>query len=112
MCDENDVDSDTFFYLYRVSICLSLQKNKNGGNYVKHMMFIILYICHYAAGDDNSTVLGFRIEHQRMHERHRGHEAMHAEMVLILIVTLVVAQIVLVQWKQRHFGSYQVRHVH
>ncbi|KAK2154480.1 hypothetical protein LSH36_268g03044 [Paralvinella palmiformis] len=50
----------------------------------------------------------WRIEHQRMHERHRGHEAMHAEMVLILIVTLVVAQIVLVQWKQRHFRSYQI----
>lgn len=61
----------------------------------------------------NSQVQSFhavhcRVEHQRMHEKHRGHEAMHAEMVLILIVTLVVAQIVLVQWKQRHFRSYQV----
>ena len=50
----------------------------------------------------------WRLEHQRLHEKHRGHEAMHAEMVLILIVTLIVAQIVLVQWKQRHFRSYQV----
>lgn len=33
---------------------------------------------------------------------------MHAEMVLILIATLVVAQIVLVQWKQRHHRSYNV----
>ena len=33
---------------------------------------------------------------------------MHAEMVLILIGTLIVAQILLVQWKQRHFRSYQV----
>lgn len=33
---------------------------------------------------------------------------MHAEMVLILLVTLLVAQIVLVQWKARHFKSYQV----
>ncbi|XP_048776384.1 E3 ubiquitin ligase Rnf121-like isoform X2 [Ostrea edulis] len=49
----------------------------------------------------------WRIEHQRLHEKHRGHEAMHLEMVLILIATLVVAQIVLVQWKQRHFKSYQ-----
>ncbi|XP_011447941.3 E3 ubiquitin ligase Rnf121 isoform X1 [Magallana gigas] len=49
----------------------------------------------------------WRIEHQRLHEKHRGHEAMHMEMVLILIATLVVAQIVLVQWKQRHFKSYQ-----
>ncbi len=50
----------------------------------------------------------FRIEHQRLHEKHRGHEAMHAEMVLILLGTLVIAQILLVQWKQRHFHSYQV----
>lgn len=43
-----------------------------------------------------------------MHAKHKGHEAMHAEMVLILIVTLVVAQLVLVQWKQRHSKSYNV----
>ncbi|KAK3100169.1 hypothetical protein FSP39_015674 [Pinctada imbricata] len=47
------------------------------------------------------------IEHQRLHEKHRGHEAMHMEMVLILIATLVVAQILLMQWKQRYFKSYQ-----
>uniref|UniRef100_A0A8C6PSM0 Ring finger protein 121 n=1 Tax=Nothobranchius furzeri TaxID=105023 RepID=A0A8C6PSM0_NOTFU len=46
------------------------------------------------------------VEHARMHAKHKGHEAMHAEMVLILIVTLVVAQLVLVQWKQRHPKSY------
>lgn len=45
-----------------------------------------------------------------MHAKHEGHAAMHAEMVLILIVTLVVAQLVLVQWKQRHSKSYNVRH--
>lgn len=45
-----------------------------------------------------------------MHAKHKGHEAMHAEMVLILIVTLVIAQLVLVQWKQRHSKSYNVRH--
>lgn len=43
-----------------------------------------------------------------MHAKHRGHEAMHAEMVLILIATLVVAQLLLVQWKQRHPRSYNV----
>ncbi|NWY08402.1 RN121 protein, partial [Nothoprocta ornata] len=47
-----------------------------------------------------------RVEHARMHAKHRGHEAMHAEMVLILIATLVVAQLLLVQWKQRHPRSY------
>lgn len=50
-----------------------------------------------------------RLEHARMHAKHKGHEAMHAEMVLILIVTLVIAQLVLVQWKQRHAKSYNVR---
>ncbi|XP_067663860.1 E3 ubiquitin ligase Rnf121-like isoform X1 [Haliotis asinina] len=49
----------------------------------------------------------WRIEHQRLHEKHRGHETMHAEMALILLATLVVAQILLVQWKARHFRSYQ-----
>nr|XP_020454671.1 RING finger protein 121 isoform X2 [Monopterus albus] len=50
----------------------------------------------------------WRVEHARMHAKHKGHEAMHAEMVLILIVTLVVAQLVLVQWKQRHPRSYNL----
>ncbi|KFV07781.1 RING finger protein 121, partial [Pterocles gutturalis] len=50
----------------------------------------------------------WRVEHARMHAKHRGHEAMHAEMVLILIATLVVAQLLLVQWKQRHPRSYNV----
>uniref|UniRef100_A0A3B3ZRZ2 Uncharacterized protein n=1 Tax=Periophthalmus magnuspinnatus TaxID=409849 RepID=A0A3B3ZRZ2_9GOBI len=49
-----------------------------------------------------------RVQHERLHTKHRGHEAMHAEMVLILVATLVVAQIVLVQWKQRHLRSYNV----
>ncbi|XP_013171740.1 PREDICTED: RING finger protein 121 isoform X3 [Papilio xuthus] len=41
-----------------------------------------------------------------MHELHRGHESMHTTMVLILIVTLVVAQFVVVEWKKRHYRSY------
>lgn len=49
----------------------------------------------------------WRIEHQRLHEKHRGHETMHAEMVLILLATLAVAQVLLMQWKKRHFKSYQ-----
>lgn len=48
------------------------------------------------------------MQHERLHVKHRGHEAMHAEMVLILVATLVLAQIVLVQWKQRHQRSYNV----
>lgn len=44
----------------------------------------------------------------KMHEKHKGHESMHAEMVIILLITLVVAQIVLVEWKKRHYKSYSV----
>ncbi|KAM7168695.1 LOW QUALITY PROTEIN: RING finger protein 175 [Macrochelys suwanniensis] len=43
-----------------------------------------------------------------MHARPHGHESMHMEMVLIFSATLVVAQIVLVQWKQRHCRSYNL----
>lgn len=43
-----------------------------------------------------------------MHEKHKGHESMHAEMVIILLITLVVAQIALVEWKKRHYKSYSV----
>lgn len=43
-----------------------------------------------------------------MHEKHKGHEAMHLEMILILLVTLIVAQIALVEWKKRHYRSYSV----
>jgi hypothetical protein len=49
-----------------------------------------------------------RLEHAKLHAKHKGHETMHLEMILILLTTLVVAQILLVQWKKRHFGSYQV----
>lgn len=50
----------------------------------------------------------FRYEHQKLHEKHKGHEAMHSEMVLVLLITLIVAQIVLVEWKKRHYKSYSV----
>jgi len=50
----------------------------------------------------------FRIEHAQLHEKHKGHEDMHAEMVLILLLVIIVSQIVLVQWKKWHFKSYQV----
>ena len=47
-----------------------------------------------------------RFLHQQMHEKHKGHDSMHAEMLLILIITLVVAQFVLFEWKKRHYKSY------
>ncbi|KAG4068076.1 hypothetical protein HA402_011409 [Bradysia odoriphaga] len=49
-----------------------------------------------------------RFDHQKMHEKHKGHDAMHLEMILILLVTLIIAQILLVQWKQRHYRSYSL----
>jgi RING finger protein 121 len=49
-----------------------------------------------------------RKQHMQFHEKHRGHEQMHAEMFIILIVTLLLAQIVLVEWKKRHYRSYMM----
>lgn len=43
-----------------------------------------------------------------MHEKHKGHDAMHAEMIIILLVTLIIAQVALVEWKKRHYRSYSV----
>lgn len=51
---------------------------------------------------------GCRYDHQKMHELHRGHESMHTTMVMILIVVLIVAQVVVVEWKKRHYKSYAV----
>ena len=41
-------------------------------------------------------------------EKHRGHEQMHAEMILILFGAMLLAQVVLVVWKLRHKKSYHV----
>uniref|UniRef100_A0A8C2RCX3 RING-type domain-containing protein n=1 Tax=Capra hircus TaxID=9925 RepID=A0A8C2RCX3_CAPHI len=37
---------------------------------------------------------------------HRGHEAMHVEMIWVFLCALVVAQVALAQWRQRHGRSY------
>lgn len=49
-----------------------------------------------------------RLRHRMIEEKHRGHEAMHAEMVLILFVATLLAQVVLVMWRLRHKKSYHV----
>lgn len=49
-----------------------------------------------------------RFDHQKMHELHKGHESMHASMILILIGTIIVAQIVVATWKSRHYKSYSI----
>ncbi|KAF5308283.1 hypothetical protein FQR65_LT06276 [Abscondita terminalis] len=50
----------------------------------------------------------WRWEHQQMHEKHEGHEKMHAEMVIILVITLIVAQFILIEWKNRYYRSYSL----
>ena len=52
-----------------------------------------------------------RLEHIRLHEKHRGHESMHAEMVLILFATLVISQIALLKWRQAYPRYYHVSNV-
>ena len=49
-----------------------------------------------------------RLRHRMVEERHRGHDVMHAEMILILFGAIAVAQIVLFLWRQKHRKSYQV----
>lgn len=49
----------------------------------------------------------WRLQHEELHAKHKGHEAMHLEMVLILFTTLAVAQIILYKWKQSYSRSYQ-----
>lgn len=55
-----------------------------------------------------TSFAGCSLQQERTYEMHRGHEAMHVEMILIFLCALVVAQIVLVQWRQRHGRSYNV----
>lgn len=47
-------------------------------------------------------------EHEEMHRKHQGHDAMHAEMFIIFIIAMVVAQIFLTIWRKKHFRSYQI----
>lgn len=42
-----------------------------------------------------------------MHEKHKGHDSMHAQMFLIMFATLILAQVGLVQWRKLHVKSYQ-----
>jgi hypothetical protein len=44
----------------------------------------------------------------RLHEKHKGHEKMHTEMILILFATLVISQVALVKWREIYPGTYHV----
>nr|XP_039252637.1 RING finger protein 121-like [Styela clava] len=54
---------------------------------------------------EKEKIIAERLEMQR---KHKGHETMHLEMIFILISTLIVSQIALVQWKNRHPKSYNI----
>ena len=41
-------------------------------------------------------------------EKHKGHEAAHSEMVLIIMATLVISQILISIWKRYHINSYNL----
>uniref|UniRef100_A0A8B9CA84 Uncharacterized protein n=1 Tax=Anser brachyrhynchus TaxID=132585 RepID=A0A8B9CA84_9AVES len=56
--------------------------------------------------EDRNAYFLFRLQHQKMHAKYHGHKSMHREIVLVLVATLVLAQILLVPWKQRHCQSY------
>lgn len=49
-----------------------------------------------------------RLRHRMMEEKHRGHDLMHTEMILILFASIAVAQVILFLWKVKHKRSYQV----
>merc|ERR1712061_335961 len=49
-----------------------------------------------------------RIEHAEFHKKHKGHEAMHSEMVLILIAMIILGQFALVQWRQKSPKTYHM----
>ena len=74
-----------------------------------------MYVCSFQSIDWESVKWDelkpeekWRLEHMRLHEKHRGHESMHAEMILILFATLVISQIALVKWKQIYPHAYHV----
>ncbi|CAB0016371.1 unnamed protein product [Nesidiocoris tenuis] len=58
--------------------------------------------------DELTPVEIHRLEMARMNVLHQGHESMHAEMVLIFFVTVIVAQLLLFEWKRRYPKSYQL----
>lgn len=78
-------------------------------------MYVFSYLLRFNMYDHYFNVLYYililREEHRKLHELHKGHESMHAEMLIILMITMIVAQIVLLEWKRRHFRSFQVNYI-
>jgi len=49
-----------------------------------------------------------KLKHQQLHEQHKGHEEMHAKMVLVMFGTLFAGQILLFMWRKKHPRSYNL----
>ena len=75
-------------------------KNPMEGHLCSSLISIIIFV-----------FLNNRLEHEKLHAKHKGHEAMHMEMLLILLATLIVAQLILFRWKSYHPRSYHVCHL-
>ena len=54
-----------------------------------------------------STLPKNQQEHLLLHEKHRGHESMHATMLIILIGSMFLAQVLLIYWRKKSFKTYQ-----
>ena len=48
------------------------------------------------------------LRHRMLEEKHRGHDMMHTEMILILFGSILIAQFLLYAWRLKHRKSYQV----
>eukprot|EP00731_Ephydatia_muelleri_P031036 Em0022g550a len=48
------------------------------------------------------------LRHRMLEEKHRGHDMMHTEMILILFGSILLAQLLLYVWRQKHRKSYQL----
>jgi len=49
-----------------------------------------------------------RLRHRMLEEKHKGHELMHAEMLLIMFSSLMVAQVLLFMWRMKRPRSVGV----
>jgi len=76
-----------------------IKHHDNGGSHVYHGIDI--------SKINISSLPKSQQEHLLMHEKHRGHEGMHAVMLLILIAAMFIAQVLLIFWRKKSFKSYQ-----
>lgn len=53
-----------------------------------------------------------RMRHRMIEEKHKGHDLMHAEMILILFSSIIVAQILLFTWRQKRPRYMPTRPLH